>query len=75
MQTLPTTKGNKMATQIESKLAYVKRKLNDPAYNNMQLSRATGLTPAAISRIANGDTKNPTYETVEKIASYFQGLK
>ncbi len=64
-----------MATQIETKLAYIKRKLNDPAYNNQEVCNQTGLMPATVSLIASGKTKNPSYETVEKIAKYFQELK
>lgn len=64
-----------MAAQIETKLAYIKRKLNDAAYNNQEVCNKTGLTPATVSMIATGKTKNPSYETVEKIAKYFQELK
>lgn len=63
-----------MAGQIESKLAYVKRKLNDPAYNNQELCRQTGITASAISKLCSGKTVNPTYEMIEKIAEYFQKL-
>ena len=64
-----------MSQQIETKLAYIIRKLNDPAYNNQALCNKTKLTPATVSLIASGKTKNPSYETVEKIAKYFQELK
>ena len=64
-----------MSANSESKLAYVVRKLNDPAYNNNQMCRMTGITPAAAVEIAKGRTKNPRWETVEKIANYFQNLK
>jgi transcriptional regulator with XRE-family HTH domain len=67
--------GGNMSQQIETKLAYIIRKLNDPAYNNQALCNKTKLTPATVSLIASGKTKNPSYETVEKIAKYFQELK
>jgi DNA-binding Xre family transcriptional regulator len=64
-----------MARQIESKLSYIKRKLISKAYNNAELSRATGITNAHLSNIASGDVKKPSDDTVERIFDYFKGLK
>ncbi len=64
-----------MTSQKETKLEYIKRKLNNAAYNNQEVCNKTGLTPATVSMIATGKTKNPSYETVEKISKYFEELK
>jgi hypothetical protein len=64
-----------MARQIESKLTYIRRKLNDKAYSNAEVSRITKVTNSHLSNIASGLVKNPSYDMVDKIYLYFKGLK
>lgn len=60
--------------QSESMLEYVKRKLNDPAYNCAEITRRTNVKRATISEIASGKTPDPQHSTVEKIHAYFKSL-
>lgn len=64
-----------MARQIETKLQYIKRKLNDRAYSNAEVSRVTGVTNSQLSNIASGIVKKPYVDTVDRIFNYFKGLK
>lgn len=60
--------------QPETMLDYVKRKLNDPAYNCAEITRRTSIRRATISEIASGKTPDPQHSTVEKIHAYFKSL-
>ena len=64
-----------MARQIESKLQYIRRKLNDKAYSNAEVSRVTKVTNSHLSNIASGLVKNPSFDMVDRIFLYFKGLK
>lgn len=60
--------------QAETMLDYVKRKLNDPAYNCAELARQTGIRKATLSQISTGKVADPQFSTVEKIYKYFKDL-
>ena len=64
-----------MAKQIELKLIYIKRKLNNPAYNNAACAKETKITQSHICNIASGYVKNPSVDIVDRIFDYFKGLK
>ena len=60
--------------QQETMLVYVKRKLQDPAYNCAELARKTGIRKSTLSDISTGKTPDPQFSTVEKIHAYFKAL-
>lgn len=61
-------------TKPETSLQYVIRALNNPAYNNAEAARETGLTTTQISNLALGKAKNPLHSTVQKLHDYFKNL-
>ncbi len=64
-----------MSRNIETKLSYIKRKLNSAAYNNAACAAETEISAMVLCNIASGKTKSPSFENVEKIYQYFKGLK
>lgn len=58
----------------ETMLEYVKRKINDKAYNSSEMARRTGMRKATISEIGSGKIADPQHSTVEKLFNYFKGL-
>lgn len=58
----------------ETMLQYIRRKLNDPAFNCAEITRRTDVKRATLSEIGSGKTPDPLHSTVEKIHAYFKAL-
>lgn len=58
----------------ETMLEYVRRKLNDKAYNCAELARRTNIKKSTLSEIGSGKTVDPQHSTVERIYQYFKSL-
>lgn len=58
----------------ETMLDFVKRKINDKAYNSAEMARRTGIRKSTISEIGSGKITDPLHSTVEKLHAYFKEL-
>lgn len=62
-----------VAKKIMDVIKKIKEKIDNKEVTPYKIAKSIGVNPSVISRILNGDTKNPSEDTIAKLENYLSG--